>query len=169
MSEAKRQWSLGLIEARLTNVDAIKSGLAKARRSKNPFLPSVGQFIEWCHEAMRERIAFPSLDSVIVQMVRYQNLRKYSSPVDFEIHPVAYWVYTHVDTFAFSRADEKECRRIVGIAYDEAQEKAADGFEFPAPPALLGENIRTNEPRTEEQEQRAKQTLADLKKIVGLR
>lgn len=170
IAEGKRQWSLGLIDAGLTNVDAIKAGLAKARRSKNPFLPSVGQFIDWCHEAARDRLNFPSIDSVLMQISRYSHSRKYpSSRPDLEpkIHPVAYWIYQHVDTYALSRADEREAHRMIDSVYAEASEKAACGFEFPQPPLLIGEGAGAGAPSSHEQASAAAAARTAIKSMFG--
>lgn len=170
INEAKRQWSLGLIEANLTSVEAIKAGLAKARKSKNPFLPSVGMFIDWCHEAVRDRLNFPSLDAVILQVSQYSHHRRYPNPRFVpEIHPVAYWIYQHVDTFAVSRAEEREARRLVGIAYAEASEKAAQGYVFDSPPQLLPEEAGAGAPMTPEQVAAAAKARAEIRSMLGLK
>lgn len=168
VNEAKRQWSLGMIEAGLTNADLIKAGLARARRSKNPFIPSVGQFIDWCHEAVREHIGFPSIDRVILEISRYSHNRKYPDPKFIpDIHPVSYWIYQHVDKYALAHADEREARRMVGIVYGEASEKASQGFTFPCPPNLLPEDAGRGAPMTDEQIAAREQARAEIRKFTG--
>lgn len=44
----KREWMNAFKLANLTNVNRIKKGLDKARLNPNPFIPSPGQFIDWC-------------------------------------------------------------------------------------------------------------------------
>jgi len=168
VGEAKRQWSLGLIESGLTSGDSIKSGLAKARKSKNPFLPSIGQFVDWCQEAVRDQLNFPTLDAAILQISRYSHSRKYPNPKYVpEIHPVAYWIYQHIDTFAVSHADEREARRLVGIAYAEASEKASQGYVFESPPNLLPEEAGAGAPMTAEQIASAADARAQIKAMLG--
>ena len=45
---AKRNWMLGLIDQKITKLEQVEAGLSYARKQTTPFLPSVGQFIEWC-------------------------------------------------------------------------------------------------------------------------
>lgn len=168
VAEAKRQWTLGMIEAGLTNGDAIKAGLSRARRSKNPFIPSVGMFIDWCHEAVRERSNFPTIDCVILQITRYSHNRKFPDPKFVpEIHPVSYWIYQHINTYALSHAEEKEARRMVGVVYTEASEKASQGFEFPKPPELIPEGVGKNAEMTSEQIAEAAAARAEIRKFIG--
>lgn len=125
-------------------------------------------FIDWCHEAVRDRLNFPTLDAVILQISRYAHSRKYPNPKQIpEIDPVAYWIYQHIDTFAVSRADEREARRIVGIAYDEASEKAAQGHVFDAPPNLLPEEAGAGAPVSEEQRYAAAAARSNIKALFG--
>ncbi len=49
LNDAKRSWVKGLIEADVTDLVLIKSGLKKARASESDFFPSVGKFISWCN------------------------------------------------------------------------------------------------------------------------
>lgn len=45
---AKQQWTVAMIEAGINTEEQIQRGLSRARQDTNPYLPSVGQFIEWC-------------------------------------------------------------------------------------------------------------------------
>ena len=47
VNRAKRQWLNGLAENGVTTPEKISRALKAARQSASPFLPSVGQFIEW--------------------------------------------------------------------------------------------------------------------------
>jgi hypothetical protein len=51
---AKRNWMLGLLDAGINSIQQVDAGLRKARKSINPFMPSVGQFISWCRVAPSE-------------------------------------------------------------------------------------------------------------------
>jgi hypothetical protein len=48
---AKREWTRALADEGIRNVSQIRLGIAKARRCKNPYVPSVGQFISWCKQS----------------------------------------------------------------------------------------------------------------------
>ena len=44
----KKEWLLAFIENRINSDKQINRGLSSARKDKNPFFPSIGQFVEWC-------------------------------------------------------------------------------------------------------------------------
>jgi hypothetical protein len=48
LDECKRQWMKAFKETELDKWEYIERGLKEARADKNPFLPSVGQFVDWC-------------------------------------------------------------------------------------------------------------------------
>lgn len=169
-AEARRQWSAGLIDAGITDSATIRVGLARARRSKSPFLPSVGQFVEWCREAARDRIGFPTVESVLAQITQYSHASKFPprNPDHWpQIHPVAYWIYQHVDKYAVAHARQDEARRLVGIVYDEAVERAARGMEFPLPPKLIPDEIGAGAPSTPEQIAAASAARASIRSMFG--
>ncbi len=169
-AEARRQWALGLVEAGITDTAAIKAGLGKARRAKSPFLPSVGQFVEWCREAARERLGFPSVESVLLQITQYSHAEKFPlrNPDHWpQIHPAAYWIYQHIDKYAVSHARQDEALRLVRVVYDEAVERAARGMEFPAPPKLIPDEIGAGAPSTPEQVEAATAARASIRSMFG--
>lgn len=45
---AKKTWTKGFIENDIHSLEQIRWGLRKARSSGIPFIPSVGQFVQWC-------------------------------------------------------------------------------------------------------------------------
>jgi hypothetical protein len=163
VSEARRQWTMGLVEAGLTNPEAIRAGLAIARRHKSPFMPSVGQFIGWCQEAAKERMGFPSLDSAIVQIDRFMLLRPRGEPC--EIHPAAYWIYTQIDSYALRRADAKAARQMVEVIYRDAEAKAIAGFEFQPAPMMIEE--KAPEPVVLSAAEKA-QRMAEMRRQTGI-
>jgi len=154
-----------MIDAGLTNTDAIKAGLALARKSKNPFIPSVGQFIGWCQEAAKTRIGFPSIESTLIQILDFSRTR--GSQYQTEIHPVAYWIYQHVDLYALRHADTRESKKILEAPYHEAEEKAAAGYEFPLPPKLLPDDVDTRPQPTPEQVAERDAARAKIKSLFG--
>lgn len=48
IDNAKKQWLIAFQEVELNQVEWIERGLKEARQDTSPFLPSVGQFIDWC-------------------------------------------------------------------------------------------------------------------------
>ena len=59
-NQAKRQWLTGLVENGVTTPEQIEMGLKAARSADTPFIPSVGQFIEWTKDnRMTEYVSLP--------------------------------------------------------------------------------------------------------------
>lgn len=48
MRDAKRAWLAALVRNGVTTPELLDRGIAQAERETTPFLPSAGQFIDWC-------------------------------------------------------------------------------------------------------------------------
>lgn len=55
----KLTWAKALIEAKVSSMEQIKSGMAMARQSELDFFPSVGKFIKWCKDGAAKRLNLP--------------------------------------------------------------------------------------------------------------
>lgn len=168
-AEAKRQWTLGLVEAGLTDVETIKAGLRMARQANSPFIPSVGQFIGWCREARKEALGLPSEGEVMHDIARYSHERKYNvTDPRFmtQLHPMAYWIYQNLDMHLWREANEEKAAKMLHEVYMRAVAQVTAGHEFPDPPLMLREMPPNNAPLTDEQRQKARSAIADLKKAV---
>jgi hypothetical protein len=51
---AKKNWLLALVENNINTMAKLQIGLKKARALDKPWVPSVGQFIEWCKPALKD-------------------------------------------------------------------------------------------------------------------
>lgn len=47
-NRAKLSWVKAFLDAGIINLEQLRYGIKKCRLSDSPFLPSVGQFMEWC-------------------------------------------------------------------------------------------------------------------------
>ncbi|MGM8328325.1 replication protein P [Enterobacter hormaechei subsp. xiangfangensis] len=50
VNEIRRQWVLAFKENGITTLEQVEAGMRMVRRQERPFLPSPGQFINWCRE-----------------------------------------------------------------------------------------------------------------------
>lgn len=64
---ARREWLKLLLKHRLT-ADEIAQGLEMAELDKNPYLPSFGQFFEWCKTVNYERLGLPTIDELLKRL-----------------------------------------------------------------------------------------------------
>ena len=109
--DLKKQFLLGFIESGVSDLDVIEAAKAKSRASKSPFLPTVGQFTEYCREVVAERIG--ALDSTVAysHLVRY-----YSKPIEnrepCELNGVIYHMISQLDfdTYSFKMMDENRSK-----------------------------------------------------------
>lgn len=51
---AKRNWLMALIEENINTSHKIQIGLKKARLYGKPWVPSIGEFIEWCKPTLKD-------------------------------------------------------------------------------------------------------------------
>ena len=59
LKEAKREWMEALIENDVRTPEQFKKGLEFARKETKPFMPSIGQFIEWCNGGNQDNVIRP--------------------------------------------------------------------------------------------------------------
>lgn len=60
IEQLKRSWLKAFKVNGITTFAQIKIGLDKARKSTNPFVPSVGQFCEWCKPCLEDYGLLPA-------------------------------------------------------------------------------------------------------------
>ena len=93
ITTAKRIWFEALSENKIKRSE-ISQGLREARKSTNPFLPSVGQFIAWCKVIDYETLGLPSLEQLLKRLNHFsayglEEADKFSFKSDAE-----YWLLT---------------------------------------------------------------------------
>jgi len=103
---------LGFIESGVSDLTVINAALARSRASNNPFLPTIGQFIGYCRQAVSERVG--ALD----QSVAYAHLVKYySRPLEdrepCSLNKVIYHTISQVgfDSYYFKTMDGKRAEQ----------------------------------------------------------
>lgn len=63
---ARQSWIKAFTAANLRNLDQIRYGVELCRQSASPFMPSVGEFIEWC-KPTPEMLGCPSVEQAFLQ------------------------------------------------------------------------------------------------------
>lgn len=63
---ARRSWIKAFAAAGLRNLDQIRYGVERCRQSASPFMPSVGEFIQWC-QPTPEMLGCPSVEQAFLQ------------------------------------------------------------------------------------------------------
>ena len=164
--DIKKQFLLGFIEAGISDLDVVEAAKAKSRASKNPFLPTIGQFIGYCREAVAERIG--ALDSTVAysHLVRY-----YSKPEDrepCELNGVIYHMISQVDfdTYSFKMMDGNRAKQYFSDHYTKTLDHVVSGGQLlkPIAPKMRIDSGPLGQP-TEEERKQGEQVLADLMKL----
>ena len=115
-----RELSIAFLERGITNARQVEAGIAKARESESPFLPSVGEFAGWCLSAFSNDL--PNADRAYVMAAHW----------DWSAHPIVYQAalkvgVTEVKTWptdkikpAFVREYQALARRVMaGEAFED--------------------------------------------------
>jgi len=63
-ASAKRQWIAAFAENGIHNKQQLSAGMKLARASGSPFLPSPGQFIDWCKQGEHRAYGLPDEDEL---------------------------------------------------------------------------------------------------------
>lgn len=61
MGKAKEEWLAEFASAGVKSQELIDNGIRVLRQSKNPFVPTPAEFVDWCFSA--DQLGLPSLDS----------------------------------------------------------------------------------------------------------
>ena len=153
--DIKKQFLLGFIESGVSDLTVINDALARSRASRNPFLPTIGQFIGYCREAVAERIG--ALDSTVAyaHLVHY-----YSKPIEerepCSLNGVIYHMISQVDfdTYYFKMMDGNRAKQYFADHYSKTLVK-------PIAPKMRIDSGPLGQP-TEEEREVGSQALAGL-------
>lgn len=90
---ARREWVRLLLEHRLTPKE-VERGLRVADTDKNPYLPSFGQFLEWCKTIDYHELGLPDVDHLLKRLNRFFGFG-FLGIQDFKFESNAeYWLLT---------------------------------------------------------------------------
>lgn len=132
---ARREWLRLLIEHRLT-AQEIERGLKIADTDKNPYLPSFGQFLEWCRTLDYHALGLPTKDEVHRRLNAFSAVAKYHE-WDFDYRsPAEYWLLRTLWE-RYSQKPISEFEKAIEPLLYEAAEKVKSGFAFPAIPKRI--------------------------------
>lgn len=128
------QFLEGLVEAGLTTERQLRAGLARARRHDSPFLPSVGQFISWCEQAVVDTQGLPTETQAYLDWARIaQKPRKERDWT--QTHPAVCWAAERLAAEHFNLMQEKyehRRRQRFNLVWRQAVDAAVNGYDFHA-------------------------------------
>ncbi|WP_017346141.1 replication protein P [Pantoea sp. A4] len=133
---AKRQWIAAFAENGITSKQHLQAGMRQARASGSPFLPSPGQFIEWCKSGERFAAGLPDEAGLYDMFRLYCRDRgmydcsenfPWESPACFHMVTA---VYNQMRSFNLSDA---ECRQRLKEQLRKMSRRIEAGEEIPPP------------------------------------
>lgn len=133
---AKRQWIAAFAENGIHSKQQLSAAMKHARASGSPFLPSPGQFIEWCKEASFSAAGMPNEDELYSMVMTYCARRgDFASPEQYPWKTNAdYWMVTGL--YSMMRAgnlSEAELRVKCRSELRKMSQRIEAGEEIPEP------------------------------------
>lgn len=156
-NNAKRSWTKAFTSAGMCSIKQIRYGIERCRANGNPFMPSVGEFLNWCRPTP-ENMGLPSVERAYLQACAASHPAADSS----RLHPAVWHAACETGLYLLARQPESKSRPAFERAYALTIEMIIRGEPLreipkalPAAPTL---------PRNFEAGNAA---LANLKKRVG--
>lgn len=143
VAEFKAFWLEELINAKIRNWRLIARGLECCKQAKSPFLPTVGQFIEWCLTEDFEALNLPDEEQL------YRRLQAFMSYgmeglSEFKFRNAAeYWLIT--DLYCRNRAgewSEKKLKEELAKALRKMAGRILRQEKIPEPKIALPETVQ---------------------------
>lgn len=120
---ARREWALGLIDANCTTREQISRGMRKARQHAQPWLPSVGMFIEWC-KADSAELGLPSEEQAYQQAIGNASAK----------HPaVIFTLRQMTDSYGFRMMPADKSKKLWANAWQQTINHVERGGKLPKP------------------------------------
>ena len=117
-NEYRAELIIALYEGGIRTNEQIKEGLKKARACSSPFLPSVGQFVEWCKPGPEET-GIPTPEQAYIDAAHQR-----------WTHPIVYLAAKKVGVYDVKTKPARFMRRIYVNAYTPLMQSAIAGHNF---------------------------------------
>lgn len=139
ITTAKRIWFEALSENKIKRSE-IQTGLKQARKSTNPFLPSVGQFLEWCRVIDYAELGLPDLEILLKRLNVFSSFGiEEASKFKFKSN-AEYWLIT--DLYNRNRQygwQDKTLRNQAERALNAMAKRIVSGEQIPPPSPVIEE------------------------------
>lgn len=132
MDEIRRQLVLAFMENGITSMAQVDAGMRVARKQVRPFLPSPGQFVEWCKQS--GGALGITVDRVIAEYWDWRNRSfEFSSSEQFPwSQPVMYHICTELRYRSTERQlTHSELTREAGVLLDMWDKRVTEGKPVP--------------------------------------
>lgn len=132
LNQSKAEWLKGLLENGITADYQIEAGFVKARAHNSPYLPSIGQFIEWCRSATAER--YPPFETAYAELMRYISKSAHMRSAHDDLSPFVHHTITHnMDFYNFQQLPIDRLSYEFKIAYKATENEIKAGLPLRIP------------------------------------
>ena len=163
INTAKKLWIKAFQENGISSVEQVGHGMRKARASKKPFWPAVGEFVSWCKPSAEE-IGLPPLAGAYREAANYRQGKELS-------HPAVYVALREVGIWEMRTLEERVSWKLFRTAYETICQRIVDGEEIDVeiPKALpTPESVPLTAEQIEQKKQAGITAIAELRKIMGV-
>ena len=154
---AKKNWLLALVENNINTMTKLQIGLKKARALGSPWVPSIGEFIEWCKPTLKD-YGLPEAFEAYREACRNAHEVKYGCETKWS-HQAVYDAASRTGMFEL----EKKQKEFL-IYYERACQTVFEGGRLKDLPKLI-----TNQPEEKSSPQTALNALKSMKSILGIK
>lgn len=162
---AKRQWIVAFAENGIQSKQQLSAGMKQARASSSPFLPSPGQFIEWCKEASFSAAGLPDDEELYDMFKLYcrdRGLYDSSEKYPWKSAPCFHMVTAVYNQMRSFNLNDSEVRKRCAGELRKMSRRIEAGEEIPEPrPQLPHLHCPTGN-------EKALSHLADIRKKLNL-
>ncbi|PHM60463.1 DNA replication protein [Xenorhabdus stockiae] len=165
-NELRRQWVMAFAENGITTLKQVNAGMKIARQQDSPFLPSPGQFIQWCKQGGIQNAGLPDESELYDMVMTYSAKRGlYDSPENYPWQSHAcYWMVTKLYSQMMGlNLSESELRKRCRQELISMSRRMESGEQIPEPRVQLTElHIPTSN-------ERALDHLAEIRRKLNLK
>ncbi|MDU7496133.1 MAG: replication protein P [Providencia rettgeri] len=162
LDEFKRQWTIAFIENGIRTLEQINVGMKIARQQTSPFLPSPGQFVQWCKQEDFTQLGLPTeaeLYEVFKKYCSERGWRRFNWPSN-----ACYWIVTKVYSEMRSRnLNDSEVIKLCASELKVMANKIKAGEKIPDPMLQLESAVIPTK------RDKALSIIADLKNKHGFK
>ncbi|HHR5809885.1 TPA: replication protein P [Providencia alcalifaciens] len=162
LDEFKRQWTIAFIENGIRTLEQINIGMKIARRQTNPFLPSPGQFVQWCKQGDYTALGLPTDDELFDIFKEYCSVRGWRR-FNWQSN-ACYWMVTKIYTEMRNRnLSDSEVRKLCSSELNAMAKRIKSGEKIPDPMLQLESAVIPTK------RDKALSIIADLKNKHGFK
>ncbi|HHR6217446.1 TPA: replication protein P [Providencia alcalifaciens] len=136
LDEFKRQWTIAFIENGIRTLEQINIGMKIARQQTSPFLPSPGQFVQWCKQGDYTALGLPTDDELFDMFKEYCSVRGWCR---FHWQSNAcYWMVTKIYSEMRSKnLSDSEVRKLCISELNAMAKRIKSGEKIPEPVQMI--------------------------------